>query len=89
MCLKVFKTPFTLLKASLFPGFNPITPVFKSRVAYPKARQSGKTKVSMSRCLLSKHLATAKAFISVQVILPSIMLSILLKMLDLKVHLSS
>jgi hypothetical protein len=26
---------FTLLKASLFPGFNPITPVFKSRVAYP------------------------------------------------------
>jgi hypothetical protein len=35
MCLKAFKTRFKLLKASLFPGFNPITPVFKSRVAYP------------------------------------------------------
>jgi hypothetical protein len=28
MCLKAFKTRFTLLKASLFPG-DPITPVFK------------------------------------------------------------
>jgi hypothetical protein len=36
MCLKAFKTRFTLLKAILFPGFNPITPVFKSRVAYPR-----------------------------------------------------
>jgi hypothetical protein len=35
MCLKAFKTRFTLLKASLFPGFNPMTRVYKSRVAYP------------------------------------------------------
>lgn len=36
MSLKAFKTRFALLKAILFPGFNPITPVFKSRVAYPE-----------------------------------------------------
>jgi hypothetical protein len=42
MCLKAFKTRLKLLKASLFPGFNPITPVFKSRVASPGARGTAK-----------------------------------------------